>query len=78
MASSKLLYFTGKDDGPTIEECIKQKKWVWKNQWRDSWGLAFKDEAYKWYLSLDDKQLTKLSDAEFEKVLLDKWSHARK
>ena len=40
--------------------------------------LGFKDEAYKWYFSLDDKQLTKLSDAEFEKVLLDKWSRARK
>ena len=36
------------------------------------------DEAQKWNLSLDYKQLIKLSDAEFEKVFLDKWSRARK
>ena len=40
--------------------------------------LNMRDEAQKWNLSLDYKQLTKLSDAEFEKVFLDKWSRARK
>ena len=37
-----------------------------------------KDETDKWWLSLEHKQLIKLSDAEFERVLLDKWSQARK
>ena len=37
-----------------------------------------KDEATKWWFSLDLEQLTKLSDEEFEKLLLDRWSHARK
>ena len=40
--------------------------------------LKIRDEAQKWWLSLDHKQLTKLSDAEFEKVFLDKWSKATK
>ena len=77
IASSK-QYFTGKDNGLTIEEYIKQQKSAWEKNWRDSVWFGFKYEAYKWYFSLDDKQLTKLSDAEFEKVLLDKWSRARK
>ena len=37
-----------------------------------------KDEANKWWLSLDYKQFPKLSDEEFEKFILDKWSHAGK
>ena len=40
--------------------------------------LGFKDEAAKWWFSLDRKQLTKLSDVEFERALLEKWSWARK
>ena len=64
--------FTGKDDSRTIEEYIKQTKSVWAKNWKDSVWLNFRDEAYKWYFSLDDKQLSKLSDAEFEKVFLDK------
>jgi len=71
-------YFTGKDDSPTIEEYIKQTKSVWEKNWKDSVWLNFRDEAYEWYFSLDDKQLSKLSDAEFERVLLDKWSRTRK
>ena len=74
----EILLFAGKDNGPPIEEYIKQQKSAWATNWRDSWWFGFKDEAYKWYLSLDNKQLTKLSDAEFEKVLLNKWSRARK
>ena len=40
--------------------------------------LGFKDEVYRWWFSLDNKQLTRLSDAEFERILLDKWFRARK
>jgi len=71
-------YFTRKDDSPTIEEYIKQTKSVWEKNWKDSVWLNFRDEAHEWYFSLDDKQLSKLSDAEFERVLLDKWSRTRK
>ena len=39
--------------------------------------LGFKDEATKWYFSLDNKKLTYLLDVEFERVILDKWSHDR-
>ena len=47
--------FTGKDDSPTIEEYIKQTKSVWEKNWKDSVWLNFRDEAYKWYFSIDDK-----------------------
>jgi len=38
----------------------------------------FKDEAYRWWKSIYNTQLSELSDKEFEKLLLDKWSRARK
>jgi len=69
--------FTGKDDSPTIEEYVKQTKSVWEKNWKDSVWLNFRDEAYEWYFSLDDNQLSKL-DTEFERVLLNKWSQTRK
>ena len=79
MASSDVLFFTGKDDGPTIEEFIKDRKHIFKTDWRGKVWLFLIDEAAKWWWnSLDHKQLTKLSDEEFEKLLLDRWSHARK
>lgn len=67
-----VLCFTRKDNGPTIEEYIKQKKSVWEKYWKNSVWLSFKDEAYNWWFSLDNKQFTKLSDAELERVLLEK------
>ena len=73
-----VLCFTGKDNGPTIEEYIEKTKSVWAKNWKDSVWLNFKDEVHKWYFSLDDKQLSKLSDAKFERVLLAKWSQIRK
>ena len=78
MASGK-EFFTGKDDGPTIEEFIKELKRMFKTDWRGKVWLFLIDEASTWWSkSLNHKQLTKLSDAKFEKVLLDKWSKARK
>ena len=78
MAYSK-EFFTEKDDGPTIEEFIKEIKRMFKTDWRGKVWLFLIDEASTWWWkSLDHKQLTKLSDTEFEKVLLDKWSQARK
>ena len=78
MASSKVLYFIGKYDGPTIEEFIQRYKSTHGTYWKLPMVLNMRDETLKWYSSLDYQQLNKLSDAEFEKVYLDKWSRARK
>jgi len=72
------LYFTGKDDGPTIEEFIKQHKCVWKNSWK-WWAVEdFKDEAATWWGLLNQTKCYNLPHEEFEKFLLDRWSHTRK
>jgi len=72
------LHFIGKDDGPTIEEFIQRLKSKYWICWKTTVRVHLTEEADRWYSSLDYKQLLKLSDAEFEKVLLDKWSQARK
>ena len=46
--------------------------------WKVLLPLGFQDDAARWWYSHANKQLSKLSDAEFERVLLDKWSRARK
>lgn len=70
--------FTGKDNGLTIEECIKKSKSLWKNNWK--WLVLgnFEDEAATWWGLLNQKKCLNLHDEEFEKLLLDRWSHARK
>ena len=78
MASSKDLYFTGKDDGPTIEEFIQRIKSEYGICWKGMVRLNLTEEADRWWRSLGIKQLDDLSDKEFEKLLLDRWSHARK
>jgi len=78
MASSKVLLFARKDNGPTIKEYIKTQKWLWNNCWR--WWVVeqFRDEAAIWWGLLNQKKCSSLPDEEFEKLLLDRWSHARK
>jgi len=78
MASSQVLYFTGKDDGPTIEEHIKKHKSLWAPHWRTFLVFNFKEEAATWWGLLNQKKCSNLPDEEFEKLLLDRWSHARK
>ena len=70
--------FTGKDDDPTIEEFIQRIKSKYGICWKIAVWFNLTEEADRWYSSLDYQQLIKLSDAEFEKVFLDKWSRARK
>ena len=72
------LYFTGKDDGPTIDEFIQRYKSTYGTYWKLPTLFNMRDEAQKWNSSLEYQQLIKLSDAEFEKIFLDKWSRARK
>jgi len=78
MASGKVLLFKGKDNGPTIEEYIKKQKWLWDNNWK--WWVVqnFTDEAATWWGLLNQKKCSNLPNEEFEKLLLDRWSHARK
>lgn len=71
-------YFTTKDNGPTIEEFIEKQKSLREKRWKTFIWLGLRDEVAIWWSSLDETKLYKLSDEEFEKVLLDKWSHARK
>jgi len=71
------LYFTGKDNGPTIGEFIQRLKSKYGICWKTVVWFNLTEEADKWYSSLDYQQLIKLSDKEFEKLLLDKWSRAK-
>ena len=73
-----VLCFTGKNNGPTIEEYIKTHKLLWTHHWRTFVVFNFEDEAATWWGLLNQKKCSNLPDEEFEKLLLDRWSHARK
>ena len=46
------MFFTGKFDGPSIEEYIKCAKSLWKNSWIFGLCLGVKDDATIWWDSL--------------------------
>ena len=50
---SRKMKFTGKDDGPTIEYFLQHLKSQYRSFWICSIGLHMKDEANKWWTSLD-------------------------
>ena len=57
---------------------IKEKKSLWAKHWR-FWVVAnFPDGVATWWELLNQKKCSNLPDEEFEKLLLDRWSHARK
>lgn len=70
--------FTGKDDSPTIEEFIPKLKSLYRIFWKSIVPISLKEEAAIWWNSLGIKDLSKFSNEEFEKLLMDKWSQARK
>lgn len=76
MASSK-EFFTGNDKGSTIEEFIEYQKSRCKFFWVSHLLFNLKDEAAKWWDSLDDS-VVQLPHEKLEKLLLEKWSQARK
>jgi len=53
---SKDLIFTGKDDGPTIEEIIISERFIYEKDRKGFVWLGSRDEAVKWLRSLDNKK----------------------
>jgi hypothetical protein len=62
------LYFTGKDDVPSIENFIKEEKLAYKEKWRGLVSLHLQGDASIWWASLKYSQIMTLSDEEFEKM----------
>jgi hypothetical protein len=71
------MYFTGKDDGPSIEEFLNIGSHSWKEHWKVFLNLSLQGDAHIWWNSLSFRKMMALSDEEFEKFLLEKWSHAK-
>jgi len=67
--------FLGKNDGPTIEKFIREKKVEFPGYWKDKIGYYLKDEAAIWWKSLDSEILKLCQADEIEKLFLDKWFH---
>jgi hypothetical protein len=45
------MYFTGKDDGPSIEEYIKSQKSLWKENWKFCLHMVSKKMLAIWWKS---------------------------
>jgi hypothetical protein len=71
------MYFTRKCDGPSIEAFIKDRRSAWKKNWPHLVDLKLQGDASIWWKSLDYKEMMTLSNGEFEKISLDKWSHGK-
>jgi len=77
MASSK-EFFIGNDKGPTIEEYINEYKRLFIHNLKWVALVNFEYEAATWWGLLNQKNCFNPPEEEFEKLLLDIWSHARK
>jgi hypothetical protein len=71
------MYFTGKYDGPSIEDFLKSHKSEWKGQWKSFVDWGFKGDALKWWKSFHHSEWMSLSEEALEKLILDKWSHTK-
>jgi hypothetical protein len=72
------MYFTRRFDGSRIEEYVK-----WMNSknplfWRIDLHVNLKDDAHIWLDGLSYEDIKALSDEEYEKLYIDRWSHAKK
>jgi len=68
------MKFIGSDDGPTIEEFIAFLKEQYSNMWRPWLYFCIQDDAWRWWEPLNKDELRVLSDEDYEKFLLDRWS----
>jgi hypothetical protein len=71
------MIFAGKDDGPSIEEFLKEGRFIQKTNWKGIIDLHLQGDVTIWYKSLDYGKMRALSDEEFDQVFLDKWSRAK-
>jgi hypothetical protein len=67
-------FFTGQDDGPNIEEILAFRKKQYTNLWRTWIYLCFQDDASRWWTFLNHDKIMTLSDEDYEKFLLARWS----
>jgi hypothetical protein len=71
------MYFIGKCDGPSIEAFIKEIKSTWEENFPHWVAHKLQGEAAIWWNLLYYKAMMTLSSGEFEKILLDRWSHEK-
>jgi hypothetical protein len=71
------MYFIGNYDVPGIEEVIKKRKSFSKDHLKALISLNLQGDVAIWWNSLNYSKMMALSDEEFEKVFLEKWSHAK-
>jgi hypothetical protein len=71
------MYFIEKCDGPSIEVFIKERNPTWEENWTHWVDLKLQGDVAIWWKLLDYKEVMTLSNGEFEKLLLDKWSHGK-
>jgi hypothetical protein len=50
---------------------------LWKGNWKFLLPYGFKEDVAIWWQSLDFAKMMALFDDAYEKLLLDKWSHAK-
>lgn len=73
----KIIFFTGQDDGPSIEEFLTSHKKQYTNLWRIGISLCFQDDARRWWEFLNHDKIMTLSDKDYEKFLLARWYSTR-
>jgi hypothetical protein len=72
-----MIFFTGRDDGPSIEEFIQSHNSLWKGQEKSFVDCGFKGDALIWWKSFHHSEWMSLFEESLEKSLLDKWYHTK-
>jgi hypothetical protein len=57
-----MLFFTGRDDVPSIEEFIQSHKSLWKGKWTSVVDWCFKDSALIWWQSFHHSEWMSVSE----------------
>jgi hypothetical protein len=72
-----MIFFTRRDDGPSIEEFIQSHKSLWKEKWKSFVDWGFKDDAQIWWQPFEFLEWMSLYEEALENILLDKWYHTK-